>query len=142
MLERHNGVTLEKSKKTASSLCRDAARVLVTSPVPAFPVQPTTASHSIPRSSSPPGWLRLFTGPWNWLYVILLLAPQCLDKHPFPGVSAPLNLVESLACMPVGLSFQAVLNLDSQGTVGTWVQGNLPKLEEVRASHRERHRSF
>lgn len=37
-LERHNGVILEKSKETASSLCRDVARVLITSPMPAFRV--------------------------------------------------------------------------------------------------------
>lgn len=64
-----------KSKKTASSLCRDAARVLATSPVPAFPASPP---RSIPSSCSLTAWHGAFSQG--------LGTASC---HSPPGVPAP-----------------------------------------------------
>lgn len=75
------------------------------------------------------------------LRVILLLVSQRLDKRAFPGVSAPLNLVESLPCRTVGLSSPGT-EFGRPGIIGMLVWENLLKLEEPRASHRERHGSL
>lgn len=112
----HNRVPQRKSKKTASSLCPflpPSAGVLPENlpplPTPAFRAQPAVASHSILRSSPTAVQLGAFSArAWNWFHFKLFLMSQCLDRHPFPGVCGPLNLVESLPCMDIGLSFQVI----------------------------------
>lgn len=137
MWERHNGVALQNQREQPQ-----ACAGVLPGYLPPLQCQLFQSAHHIlfPVAAARQYGVVLSHKALELLHVILLVS-QSLDTHAFPGVSAPLNLVESLPCMTVRLSSQGI-EFERPGIVGMWVWGNLPKLEEPRASPRERHGSL